>query len=339
MKSLFPLLVLSCVLLSAQATPPGQPAPPAPMAAKPPMPGPGVNFLSLPPDTLIAIVDANKVTAADVQGILRGMPPTAQRQAMMNAHAFLNQFGLLRRLTGMALEAKLDQKSPIKEQLEYGRMVTLAQALLSEKQNQITIAPEEIQKFYDANPGRFSQAKVKAIYFAFSANPAAKPAPGATAPVADPGAKTPLTEAEALEKARKVLADIRAGADFVKMVKEYSQDPASAAKDGDYGTIRGSDRLPDAIKTAVLSLKPGDVSEPVRQPAGFYLFRLEELGAQPLDEVRVQIMNELRNTRFSEWLQTTQKNVEIKIEHQPLLQQPQPVPVPQAAPAPAPVKP
>jgi peptidyl-prolyl cis-trans isomerase C len=333
MKSLFPLLVLNCVLLSAQAPAPSQASQPsrtAPAVVNPPAPGPGVNFLSLPPDTLIAIVDGNKVTAADVQGILRGMPPQAQRQAMMNANAFLNQLGLLRRLTGMAVETKLEQKSPIREQLEYGRMVTLAQAMLSEKQNQITIAPEEIQKFYDANPGRFSQAKVKAIYIAFSANPAAKP---------DSAGKTPLSEAEALEKARKVLADIRAGADFVKMVKEHSQDPVSAAKDGDYGTIRGSDRLPDAIKTAVLSLKPGEVSEPVRQPSGFYLFRLEELGAQPLDEVRVQIMNELRNARFSEWLQTTQKTIEIKIEYQPLLQPPQPVPMPPTAPAPAPVKP
>jgi hypothetical protein len=303
----------------------------APAAAKPPS-NPGVNFLSLPPDTLVATIDGQKVTAAEIQSFLRGMPAMAQRQAMMNATSFLSQFGLFRKLTTLAEEARLDQKSPTKEQLIYTRMVTLVQAELAEQQNNVQITPEDIQKFYDGNPDRYTQAKVKAIFIPFAFNPPQK---------ADPNAKTPFTEAEAKEKAVKVLAEIRAGADFVKMVKEHSQDAASAAKDGDFGTIRRSDRLPEPLKSAVFALKPGEVSEPVRQPTGFYLLRLEELGIQPLEEVKLPITNELKGVKFNEWIQAAQKSIDVRIEYQPLLQQTPVAPGAAVAPPPAaaPVKP
>ena len=60
--------------------------------------------------------------------------------------------------------------------------------------------------------------------------------------------------------------------------------------------IRRSDNLPEAIRNAVFALKPGEISEPVRQPNGFYLFRAEEGGCPPFQQVRDEIFNEVRRS-------------------------------------------
>jgi len=125
-----------------------------------------------------------------------------------------------------------------------------------------------------------------------------------------------------------VYADLQAGADFVKLVKENSGDAASAAKDGDFGTFRRSDKLPEEIKQVIFALKPGENSRPVRQANGFYIFRVEEATVVPLDTVRNQIIEELTNKRMNEWIQATQKSVEIKIENEAAFA---PAPVPAAA--------
>jgi len=277
----------------------------------------------VPPDALVATVDGRKVTASELQAILRVLPPQTRQQAMKNAAAFLQQYGMLRKLSAMAEQAGLDKGSPLKEQLEYNRMVGLAQAQLMNASNAVTVPPEEAQSYYESNHPRFQQAKVKAIYIPFSANGPAKQ---------DSSDKKALSETEAKAKADKLLAEIRAGADFVKLVKEHSGDPVSAAKDGDFGAIRRSDKLPEPVKNAIFSLKPGEVSEPVRQPNGFYLFRVEEIGTQPFDEVKGQIMTELKQAKFTQWVQKTQNSVDVKIESQAFFEQ---APAGVSAPTPA----
>ena len=264
-----------------------------------------VSILAMPPDKVVATVDGNKVTAGDLQAILRTMPPQVQQQALSNRRQFLEQYGVMKRLSGEAEKAKLDQQTPWKESLANMRMQVLLQAEINQKIAEIQVPEEEQKKFYEANADRFVQAKVKAIYIPFSGAPVSK---------ADEKGKKVLTEEEAKTKAESLLKQIRGGADFVKLAKENSGDPVSAGKDGDFGTIKKSDRIPDAVKTAVFAAKAGDVTGPVRQANGYYLFRIEESGAQPFEQVRDNVANEIKNSRFQEWLNSVQKSVDIKEE-------------------------
>jgi peptidyl-prolyl cis-trans isomerase C len=284
--------------------------------------GTPADIKNLPPETLVATVDGRKVTAVELQSILRGLSPAQQQQVFRNTRQFLEQYGLLRRLSGMAEKAGLDKQSPLKEQLEYNRMVGLAQAQLMKTSNEITVASDEVRKHYEANKDDYEQARVKAIYIPFSPRAAEQ----------DPGDKKVMSEEDAKAKVTKVLAEIRKGADFVKMVKEHSGDPTSAASDGDFGTIRRSDKLPDPIKNVIFSLKPGEVSEPVRQPNGYYLFRLEEVTVQPLNEVQAKISEELKQAKLNEWVKATQGSVEITIDNEAFFASPA------AAATPAPAK-
>ena len=122
------------------------------------------------------------------------------------------------------------------------------------------------------------------------------------------------TEAEA--KIVKLRASIVAGEDFVKAVKENSEDQTSAAKNGDFGTIRRTDNLPEAIRFAIFALKAGEVSAPVKQPNGFYLFRAEEITAQPFAEVQEEIVNELKQARFKQRMDEINSNLKLKIENE-----------------------
>ena len=49
------------------------------------------------PGTVIATIDGQKVTYADVEKYLRGLPPQMQQSAMQNRKQFIQQYGLMLR--------------------------------------------------------------------------------------------------------------------------------------------------------------------------------------------------------------------------------------------------
>jgi len=276
--------------------------------AQPTAPQPGPAQPSLPPETVVATFgNGQKLTIGELNSFVNSMPPQMQQTALRDRKAFVQQFALMHRLAEMAEQAKLDQRSPTKESLVFNRMYLMMNAELQTTLSGMEVPPADVQAFYDKNKDRYSQVKVKAIYITFAANPGAE---------SGPDGKKHLTEAEARSKTEKLRAEIVGGADFVKLVKQYSEDKTSAAKDGDFGTIRHTDNLPDAIRQAIFGLKAGEVSQPVRQPNGFYLFRAEEITTQPFSEVQADIFEQLRQVRFKDWMDSISRSLNLKFENE-----------------------
>jgi peptidyl-prolyl cis-trans isomerase C len=163
---------------------------------------------------------------------------------------------------------------------------------MTQAANEMAVLPSDVAKFYEANQNRYKQVRVRTIYIGFD------------------GQK--LTESGAKLKASQIVAQARGGADFVKLVRVHSDDLTSRAKDGDFGTLRISDNLPDAVREAIFNLEEGAVSDPVRQPNGFYLFRADKVEIRPLAEVRDDIFYELRQRRYSEWLEKTSRESTVQ---------------------------
>jgi peptidyl-prolyl cis-trans isomerase SurA len=69
-----------------------------------------------------------------------------------------------------------------------------------------------------------------------------------------------------------VLRQLRGGADFAKLAVAYSE-VADALQGGAMGW-RARDRLPELYTQALDTLKPGEISEVLRSPAGFHLVKL-----------------------------------------------------------------
>ncbi len=268
-------------------------------AQTPPAPAP-----KLSPDTVIAEYgDGKKLTYGEVQRFMSILPPQQQQGALRNRKELVEKYLLMRRLSEMAEQEKLVETSPYKEQLETLRMNILMNAEINKVVNGFTVAPEEAQNFYDQNKSRFEQINLKLIYIPFSNSQSA----GADG-------KKPLNEQEARAKAEQLLKELKAGADFVKLVKENSEDATTKAKDGDL-TVSRNDNLPEAIRSVALALKPGELSDPVRQPNGFYIFRGESVSMKPFAEVRNQIFAELKNVKMKDWLESTTKSLNIKPEN------------------------
>jgi peptidyl-prolyl cis-trans isomerase C len=106
---------------------------------------------------------------------------------------------------------------------------------------------------------------------------------------------------------------MRAGGDFVKLVKDNSDDEDSRSKDGEFPEIKPKDTsIPPAIRTTVFALKPGQVSDPIKQANGFYIFRLEEFTVPTLEQVRSEVMESIQNERTKAWVEGIQKGIKIE---------------------------
>jgi peptidyl-prolyl cis-trans isomerase C len=246
--------------------------------------------------------DGTKFTMGDFKKIYGALPPENQQMALRDRENFLKQWGLMRKLSHMAEQQKLDQQSPTKETIDYYRMMILSQVKLNDALISATVDPAEIVKYYDINKDKYKLVKVKAIYISFSDDPADQKTKG----------KKPLTEGQAKAKAASLLTKIRSGADFVTLVKENSDDETSRAKDGDFITLRVTDNVPEAVRTAVFALKKGEVSEPVRQQNGYYLLCADDVTFRPLSQVRDEIFSELKQQQYSQWLEKTNRENKVQ---------------------------
>jgi peptidyl-prolyl cis-trans isomerase C len=269
------VILLACVsIVQAQA--------PAAPAAAPALP-------DLPDETVICVFpdDGAKFTMGEFKRIYGALPPNMQEMARRDRAEFLHEYSLMRRLTKMAEEKKLDEESPYREALAFSRLVVLSQAQMVDFNQSSTVQPAEIVSYYDKyKDEKYKQTRIKAVYISFG--------------TAEGKGKKALSEEEAKAKAAKVAAAARAGAEFAKLVRENSEDETSRGKDGDFGTFRASDNIPDAIRAAVFALKQGEISDPVRQPNGFYVFRAEEVTYRALSQVRDEIYSEVKNQHYKE---------------------------------------
>lgn len=78
------------------------------------------------------------------------------------------------------------------------------------------------------------------------------------------------------KEANDFLVAIRAGAEFARLAASVSQDASTRERGGDLGFITKGMLQPDIEKVA-LSLKPGEVSAPIKTELGFHLLKLEEI--------------------------------------------------------------
>lgn len=263
-------------------------------------PGPPISALpNLADDQVIAQFDDGvKFTMGDFKKLYPALPPPLQSAAVKDPTEFFHEYAVMRKYTQLAEKEKLDTQSPYKEALMFQRMYTLYQAMLDTAYRTASVEPAEIVNYYDAHKDSYKQVRVKAIYVAFSDSPST--------------AKKELSEAQAKEKADRLVTQIRGGADFVKLVKENSEDETSKAKDGEFATLRPSDNVPDAIRAAVFALKQGEISAAVRQPHGFYIFRAEEVTYRPLSQVRDQIFTDIKTEHANVWVRKTDSETKVE---------------------------
>ncbi len=89
------------------------------------------------------------------------------------------------------------------------------------------------------------------------------------------------------QRAREVYDRATGGEDFAQLAVAYSESSTNI-EGGSLGWRRGS-QLPSIVSEQVAGMKPGQVSEPIRTPSGFHIFRLNEIRGGVQQSVVAQV--------------------------------------------------
>jgi peptidyl-prolyl cis-trans isomerase SurA len=103
--------------------------------------------------------------------------------------------------------------------------------------------------------------------------------------VAVPDTASPEQIQALRKRAERALVRAKAGEDFAGLVREFS-DTTDFTNGGQLG-LREASRYPELFVEATRALAVGDVSEPVRSPAGFHVLKVIEKGSADLPTAAV----------------------------------------------------
>ncbi len=133
-----------------------------------------------------------------------------------------------------------------------------------ERELKINVTDDDVKKFYDDNPAKFEVPEmVRASHILVSTR--------------DPVTDAELSDAakkEKLKRAEEALKRAKAGEDFAKLAKEYSDDPGSKDRGGEYTFARG--QMVPEFETAAFSLGTNQISDIVTTRFGYHIIKVSE---------------------------------------------------------------
>ncbi len=190
-------------------------------------------------------------------------------------------------------------RTQLQEQLEKLKLVSM------EVRAKVLVSETEMRDYYAANLAKYTEEEsFRARHIFFKTGEKAPPA------------EILKSQATALA----VLADAKEGKDFADLAKKFSEDPAARKDAGDLGSFKKGDMQPE-LEKAILSLKPGEISELVRTPIGLHIIKLEARvagAAKPFEGVKAEIEEILyrkkSEERFNQWAKELRSKASIEIK-------------------------
>jgi peptidyl-prolyl cis-trans isomerase C len=217
-----------------------------------------------------------------------------------------------------AEKRKLGDQPDVAEQVANLRRELMIRALVQDEiAGKIKVEEKDVEEYFKAHPEEFSGDTLQLRHI--------------------------LVQTE--DEAKDLQARLTKNESFDELAKKYSQDSASAPKGGDLGSLSREQMLPEFARAA-FSLKPGEVSGPVKTPFGFHIIKLvERKKGQPLtfDQVKGQLqrrlLEERQSQRFQAWMKDLEGGAKITKDESllPVGKFGQPAPAP-SAPAPGATK-
>jgi parvulin-like peptidyl-prolyl isomerase len=257
-----------------------------------PAPDPKIVIDPEKPDQVIATVDGQPFTQLDLQLLMVTMNKTQQDAVRSNPVEALRMYGWLKKMAQLAEKEGLHKESPYQQRIEMGRLTVLSEAIIQRQEQNDVLPPETLKGYYERMKDQFSSANLKLIYLSFT---------------------NETEELQAKKKAEELHTKLKAGADFVALVKEHSKDQTTREKDGDYPPVKRSDDIPETVKKTIFGLKPGEISQPLRLPNGYYLFKLISFKEESYAEVKDKLYVDVKQQRSRDWMQKMRMGVDVKV--------------------------
>lgn len=262
-----------------------------------------------------------EVTADDVAADIQRIPPDVRPQVLTQRRTMnqlVTNIYTRRALADRAVVEGVDKRPDVAAALALARDKVLSDALLVNVVDKGNTPPDEkvlalARTMYQVDAKDFQQplqVRIRHILIASK----------------DKG------DEAARKQAQELLEQLRAGADFAALAKQYSADPGSADKGGDLGFFAQGRMVPEFDFVAFKLEKPGELSELVKTQFGYHILQLQErkpAGQQPFEEVKDALVAKVKQneqqqgrTRLAEQLEATMKLDEpaVKLTLDKLLQ-------------------
>jgi len=119
------------------------------------------------------------------------------------------------------------------------------------------------------------------------------------------------------QRARRVVAELRAGGAFADAVQKHSPpNRASRAQNGKMGAFKLEDLKPE-VKAAISSLKPGEFTDPIRLQDGYQIVRLDDRKPETIRKYEEQeVASAIGRALTMERAQDAQKKYVDRLKHE-----------------------
>ncbi len=266
--------------------------------------------MNIPPEALKGFRDSMRTRVVDVMVleflIDEGLKAKKIEITEQDVGAEIERMNTLRKSTLDELKAEIAKQGMTLSQLKDQLKGLLKQKRLIEMEMEAAgesteVTEEDAKKFYDENKAQFSSPEqVRASHILIS-----------TKELDDAG------KVEAKKKIDDLLKRARAGEDFGELANQYSEDPGSKDKGGEYTFPRG-DMVPP-FEQAAFSLEVDQISDVVTTIHGYHIIKLSEkipAKSPSFDEMKERIliyMADVKKRKF--WPKVNDKlRSEAKIE-------------------------
>lgn len=282
LRQIYPLvLLLAVAALTPGPAPAAQPSPPSgdPLVAK----GKGVEIRRSQLDKEVSV--AKSQLQANGRTIKPDQLVQAERQVLeqlINVRLLLAKATPADKASGKdsAEKRAVAVKTKLGSEVAYDAQLTLmgttreavlakwTEALTAEavlkREFKVKVTDQEAKKFYDENPAQFEVPDaVRASHILLS--------------TVDQKTKEPLTsdqKAARRKEAEALLKRARAGEDFAKLAREYSDDTVSKARGGEYTFAHGG--MAPEVEAAAFAMSPNQIGDIVTSSYGYHIIKVSE---------------------------------------------------------------
>jgi peptidyl-prolyl cis-trans isomerase C len=241
-----------------------------------------------PADPVVAKVNGQPIHLSDLQDAVQGLPENLRGAPPQTLYPLLlDQLIDGRAIVAEARKSGLDKDPAVQRQMTDAADRALESAVLS-KQVSPSITDAAVRARYDKDiAGKPGEEEVHAKHI--------------------------LVDSE--DQAKKIIADLKGGADFAALAKQYSKDPTAAQQGGDLGFFKKDEMVPE-FANAAFALQPGQISpEPVHTQFGWHVILLVERRRAPAPTFE-QARDELRQEMIKEGVKkaVAQARADVTVE-------------------------
>lgn len=240
---------------------------------------------------VLAKINTKTITKQDFIKKLNSLPEWARGRftSQEGKRQFLDEIIKEEILYQEALKTGLDKDEDFRSKMEeFKRMTLLSTLLKKEVEEKVKVDENEVKDFYEKHKDTFNIGE-------------------------EVTAKHILVDTieEAQDIQRRILVNKE---DFSKLAKSVSKDHASAENGGDLGTFSRGRMVPE-FENAAFSLKPGEISEPVKTSFGYHIIQVvgrKKGKERSFDEVEDIIERQLTVEKQKNIFETYIKNLKEK---------------------------